>query len=213
MMNRRLTILFAAIATIVVAVGGCGSSAPRQDAAEAEGEYPVEIRKAEFATEQRLAETSELVLEIENTGEETIPNLAITITIDDGTADGSFSIRDPQPGLANPNRPVWILEAGYPRGVDDPKPKGLSGATVAQTNTFAFGELAPGDSKELVWRVTPVKVGNYTVNYVVSAGLYGNAVAVTDSGGEPSGEIIATISGEPPQTKVNGKGEVVEVKG
>ena len=47
----------------------------------------------------------------------------MTIFLDDGggavsscvKATGSFSIRTEQPGLANLNRPVWILENKYPR--------------------------------------------------------------------------------------------------
>lgn len=198
----------ACLALAALALAGCGDG-ERQDAGEPEGEFPVEITTAKFPSEQRLGETTDFVLEVENVGEETIPNLAVTINLDEGNADSSFSIRDDQPGLANPNRPVWILESKYPQIAGEPRPLGLSGGETAQTNTFAFGSLEAGESREMIWRVTAVRAGTHTVNYIVSAGLFGKAVAVTDGGGEPSGEIVATVTDEPPKTRVNGKGDVV----
>lgn len=206
------TRVIACICLAALTLASCGGGAERQDESEPEGEFPVKITEAKFPSEQDLAATEDFILEVENTGDETIPDLAVTISLDEGDADGSFSIRDPRAQLANPNRPVWILESKYPRVQGENAPSGLSGAVTAQTNTYAFGPLEPGDSRGMVWRVTPVKAGTHTVNYIVSAGLYGKAVAVTDDGGEPSGEIVVTISDEPPQTRVNGAGEVVEVE-
>jgi hypothetical protein len=203
----RLTVLIASVAAAGTLVA-CGSAEP-QDANEPEGEYPVEVTTSKFPTQQRLAETSELVLGVENTGEETIPELAFTIFLDEGQADGSFKIRSEQPGLADPNRSVWILENKYPRVVDEPPAKGLSGGLRAQTNTFGFGPLEPGDTRDIVWRVTPVQPGTYTLHYEVAAGLDGLAKAVTESGGEVKGEFVVTISDKPPKTRVNDAGQVV----
>ncbi|MBW3591059.1 MAG: NAD(P)H-hydrate epimerase, partial [Actinobacteria bacterium] len=77
-----------------------------RDAAEPSGEFPVEVTSSKVPNRQRLAETTELVLGVENTGQEAIPDLAVTIFVDDG-ADGAFSIRLDNPELANPNRPGW----------------------------------------------------------------------------------------------------------
>ena len=202
--------LIAALIAIVAAIvlGACGSEEP-QDANEPEGEYQVEVTTSEFPTDQRLAETSDLILGVENTGSETVPELAFTIETDDGTADGSFNIRSDQPGLANPNRPVWVLENKYPRFLGTPPPKGLSGGFRAQTNTFGFGPLEPGETKEVVWRVTPVKAGTYTLSYIVAAGLDGNAKAVTPNGDEVKGEFVVKITDKPPKTRVNDAGKVV----
>ena len=88
----------------------------------------------------RVAEATELRLGVENTGTETIPDLAVTIFIDDGT-QGSFNIRLDQPGLANPNRPVWVLEDKYPRLAGESRPLGTAPGDIAAANTF--GVVSP----------------------------------------------------------------------
>ena len=104
-----------------------------------------------------------------------------------------------RPGLANPNRPVWILEQDYPKFLEPGiSPKELddeptAGAEAAQTNTFSFGALAPGDELTAVWRVTPVQGGTYTVNYEIAAGLTGKAQAVTADGSPAEGSFVVTI--------------------
>jgi hypothetical protein len=185
----------------------CGGGSEPQDASEPSGDYPTEVVDSKFPPRQRLAQTTDLELTVENTGEEIIPNLAVTIFTDDG-ADGSFSIRIDNPTLANPNRPVWILENKYPRIAGDPAPEGSSPGTVAQTNTFGFGELQPGDRREMIWKLTPVKAGTYTVNYEISAGLYGNAKAVTSDGTQPKGKFVVTITDKPPKARVSNSGQV-----
>jgi len=204
---RRLGAGVAAGAAAVV-LASCGGGGERQDVDEPEGDFPVEVTEAQFPNRQRLAETTDLKLAVENTGTEEIPDLAVTISTDGGTA-GSFSVRSEQPGLANPNRPVWILEDKYPRIAGEPAPLGSSPGTTAQTNTFAFGPLAAGDTREMVWRVTPVQGGTYTVNYEVAAGQQGKARAVTEDGSEVTGEFVVTISTKPPQARVNEAGKVV----
>jgi hypothetical protein len=66
----------AVIAALSVALSACGDDKQRQDANEPEGEFPVAVNAAKFPTDQRLAQTSDLRLEIENTGSEQVPNLA-----------------------------------------------------------------------------------------------------------------------------------------
>ena len=260
-----------------------GPGGPRRRRApgrgRAGGRVPVEITAAEFPAKQSLSETTNLLLSVQNTGEDSVPNLAITIfTVaneDNATevdasaaetdaadeedlaeeveqqlqeelqaaaeeedaeevgtdttvgtdeqersvAEGPFSVLSDQPGLAIPSRPVWILEQGFPRlaGTEPgPGPPGeiaqASGAVAVQTNTFAFGPMEPDESIDMVWRVTPVQRGTYTVHYRVAAGLQGNAVAVTGDDSAPEGEFIVQITDAPPQTRVNDAGEVVPIK-
>ena len=201
---------------VVVLIAGCGSK-PRQDENEEEADYPVDVVVAEFAPKQQLSETTDLTLTFENTGEETIPNLVVTIFTGDEKADGAFNIRSEQEGLADPNRPVWILENGYPK-ISEPGTGSLdeaqtAGAETAATNTYSFGELAPDDTVRAVFRVTPVVGGTYTVNYEVAAGLDGKAKAVTDTGEPVEGEFVATISTRPPAAAVNEQGDVVSPNG
>ena len=198
-------------ASLSLGLIACGGGGDPQDASEPEGDFPVELVTSKFPTRQRLAEATNLVIGVENTGEETIPNLAVTIsTAGEGsdTAAGSFSIREDNPALANPNRPVWILENKFPRIEGEPAPEGSSPGSVAQTNTFGFGELPAGERLEMDWKLTPVKSGTYTINYEVSAGLYGNAKAVTSDGSPPEGKFVVTISDVPPTASVNDAGQV-----
>lgn len=205
---RQLVLPLYLIAS-ALAFAACGGSSEPQDANEPAGDFEVEVTASEFPTKQRLAETSDLVLAVENTGDEPLPELVFTVFTDDGLADGSFNIRSDQPGLANPNRPVWVLESKYPRLKGEPPPKGLSPGFRAQTNTFGFGPLEPGEEKTVVWRLTPVLAGSYTLSYIVEAGLDGKANAVTSSGDEVKGEFVVKISDVPPQARVNDAGKVV----
>jgi hypothetical protein len=205
---RRLALALA-IASTAILISACGGSDEPQDANEPSGEFVVEVTKAKLDKDQRLAETSDLVLAVRNTGTETLPELAFTIYTDDGTANGSFMVRSEQPGLAIPSRPVWVLENKYPRFVGEPPPKGLSGGFRAQTNTFGFGPLEPGETKSVVWRLTPVQAGTYTLTYIVEAGLDGNARAVTTDGEQVEGAFTVKITDAPAQARVNNQGEVV----
>jgi hypothetical protein len=178
----------------------------------------VSITTSQFPTRQRLAQTSFLRLGVRNSGDRTIPNLAITISVDPD-AIRPFSIRDPQADLAAPDRPVWILENEYPKlatpgeslaELDKAPP---AGAETANAKTFAFGPLGSGDEIKAAWKVTPVRGGNYTVHYRVDAGLGGKAKAVTSDDSPPMGEFAVRISSTPPQTRVNDQGQVVVIQG
>ena len=114
--------------------------------------------------------------------------MSVTITI--GGKEGvesaqPFSIRDPQPGLSIPDRPVWILADTYPRIAGKPGP---GGAQTSNDKTFDFGELKPGDARVAVWKLGAVKAGAYKLRYRVDAGLSGAQKAVNaDGGGAPTG--------------------------
>jgi hypothetical protein len=217
------------IATVVLSVGiaACGGG-QRQDATEPSGNFAVQVTKAKFPNHQRLAETSDLQLEIQNAGTETIPDLAVTINTvaegqpnlkspatSTGSGQGSFNIRVDEPNLASPFRPVWILEQDYPKLITAKyslaklEQAPTAGASAAQTDTFQFGPVKPDESRNIAWRVTPVRAGTYTVHYEVSASLTGKAKAVTPDGSPVRGEFVATISAKPPQTCVTGGGKVV----
>ncbi len=205
----------AVIAALSVALSACGDDKERQDANEPEGDFPVTVNAARFPTDQRLAQTSDLRLEVENTGSDQVPNLAVTVWTGDEKGGGSFNVRSDQPGLANPNRPVWILESGYPKlasspdeDVADLDAAAPGGAEVAQTDTFAFGPLEPGESKDIVWRVTPVQAGTYTLHYEFAAGLDGKAKAVAEDGSPVEGEFVVTITDKPARATVGANGEV-----
>lgn len=167
------------------------------------------MTRASFPAEQRLALTSDLVLGVENVGDEALPELTFTIETDDGDADGSFETQIDNPSASTPSRPVWILDYKYPREIDQPPPEGNSGGLRAQTNTFGFGPLDAGDERTVVWRLTAVEPGTYTLHYRVEAGLDGQARAVTADGDAAQGEFVVNIDEKAPKAKVNDRGRVV----
>jgi hypothetical protein len=210
----------AAALALTWGVSACGGG-ERQDVTEPSGNFPVQVAKAKFPERQQLVETSNVELKIKNVGDQTIPDLAVTIyTTPTSAAAGepkpasSFKVRLDQPNLADPNQPVWILEEGYPKlvtpGVSVKKIANApsAGATAAQTDTFQFGAVRSGESKDIVWRVTPVRAGAYTVHYEVAAGLQGKARAVSADGGPVQGEFAVTITPKTPPTCVKGTTKV-----
>lgn len=197
-----------AVAALLAACGEASS-----DSNEHAGTYRVDVTEAGFPTEQKLGQTSLLQLGIRNSGKKTLPALTVTITIagKEGT-DSSlpFGIRDPQVGLAQSDRPVWVLAQSYPRLVGSSEP---GGATTSNRKTFSFGELKPGETTAAVWKLSAVKAGKYTLLYRVGAGLGGEVKAVTgENDVAPGGSFVADISSELPETEVTDDGEVVEIK-
>lgn len=189
----------------------CGDDEPSSDANERAGTYQLDVLNADFPTEQRLGKTSLLRLGARNTGEKIIPALTVTISIAGEEGQNSslpFAIRDPQPGLAQPNRPVWVLAARYPKRSSDSAP---GGAETSNQKTFDFGPLKPGHAIEAVWKLTAVRTGDFELLYQVGAGLSDEVKTETSRGVEPGGTIGVEISSKTPNTIVTDSGEVVEI--
>lgn len=194
-----------AVAALLAACGGEASS----DANQSAGTYHVRVTEASFPTDQHLGQTSLMALGVRNTGKKALPSLTVTVSIAGKEGQASslpFGISDPQTGLAQPDRPVWVLAQGYPRlaGSTDP-----GGATTSNRKTFSFGPLKPGASTAAVWKLSAVKAGKFTVLYRIDAGLSGTARAETN-GVAAGGSFAAEISAVPPDTEVTDDGEVVE---
>ncbi len=194
-----------AVAALLAACGGEASS----DANQPAGTYGVRVTEASFPTEQHLGQTSLMALGVRNTGKKALPSLTVTVSIagkEGQTSSLPFGISDPQQGLAQPDRPVWVLAQGYPRlaGSSDP-----GGATTSNRKTFSFGPLKPGATTEAVWKLSAVKAGRFTVVYRIAAGLSGSAKAETN-GVAAGGSFATEISAVPPDTEVTDDGEVVE---
>lgn len=191
-------------------LAACGGSSP--DAGETGGSYKVAVTGAGFPTKQFIGETSLMRIDVKNTGERTVPTLAVTVNVEgkEGeTARIPFAVHDPQPGLVGPDRPIWVLAATYPRLAGSAEP---GGAETLNAKTYSFGPLEPGKSVEAVWKLSAVRAGKYTVGYEVDAGLSGEARAKTAAGVRPGGTFVAHISTALPATEVNAAGEIVEIK-
>jgi hypothetical protein len=192
-----------------LALGACGSGA-RQDANEPSGNFPIDVTAATFPASQRLAQHTQLVITVRNSGSHTIPNIAVTITDPRyGTSVQAFNQYLNMPGLASHSRPVWIVDrAPGPCGYSCAS-GGPGGAVTAYSNTWALGSLKPGASATFDWHVTAVAPGTHIVRYEVAAGLNGKAKAVSANGTPPSGTFIVVIRRRPAQSHVNNNGQVV----
>jgi hypothetical protein len=191
-MPRRI----AALAVVVLAVPGCGGG-DRQDKNEKSGTYNVEILSAKFPAKQRLADQTQFEVVVRNADNKTIPDVSVTISGDPAKPAQAFGERSAQTGLADPSRPLWIVDDG-PRG-----------GTTAYVNTWALGALAPGKTKRFVWRVTAVTPGVHKISFKVNAGLDGKAKAQLPGGGAPGSAFTVNVSDKPPSSKVDDNGNVV----
>jgi hypothetical protein len=169
--------LGALLAGTLFAVGACGGG-DKQDKGDATGTFKVDVPRASFPGKQHLAQESTLEITVVNKDSREIPRVAVTV-------DG-FSQRRDDASLADPNRPIWI--------VNDPP----LNADSALTNTWTLGPVSPGEERTFTWKVTPVRAGTYSVRYRVAAGLYGKAKVVdTTTGTAPKGSFIARVTRKP----------------
>jgi hypothetical protein len=188
--HRVVPVAFACAGLLVT---GCGGGGERQDKNEPTGNYRVQIVQAKFPDKQSLAKRSQLVIAVKNVDTKTIPNVAVTVK--------SFDQRSNDPTLADPRRPLFVVNTG-PRGGD-----------TAYVGTSALGPLKPGHVKVFKWDVTAVKAGPYNLRYAVSAGLAGKAKAVLAGGGKPAGTFTGEISNKAPQAHVADNGKTVVTSG
>jgi hypothetical protein len=184
--GRRSQAVLACLAAASIA--GCGSQ-KRQDADEPDGQFKVAVVQAKFPDTQSLAKRSQMVIAVKNVDTKTIPNVAVTVK--------SFDQRLNDPGLADPSRPVFVVN------------RGPGGGETSYVGTSALGPLKPGETKVFKWDVTAVRAGKYSLKYAVAAGLNGKARAVLASGGRPTGSFTGEISSEAPSARVDDDGNVV----
>lgn len=179
-LERRVTfragVLAGTLIALTLAVGACGGGDP-QDENEAEGTYKVDVLSASFPGRQRLAEEATLKITVQNKGDQTIPNLGVTV-------DGFYQRRE-DAGLADPARPIWIVnEAPF-------------NSTSALTNTWTTGPLAAGKTRTLEWKVSALRAGTYNPRYRVNAGLDGKAKAESFDGRPATGSFTVRVSRTP----------------
>jgi hypothetical protein len=173
----------------------CGDK--RQDANAPSGQFDLDVTDASFPAEQRIAEASTLKLEVDNTGDRAVPDLAVTIETEpgeNGQAPVAFGQSSDDPTLAASARPVWIVD------------EGPVGGETAYTNTWALGPLGEGQSRTVEWKLTAVKAGRYTLEWRLAPALEGD-VSLGD--GRTEGKFDVTIADDPVPARVGEDGEVV----
>jgi hypothetical protein len=184
------------VAAAVVAISGCGGES--QDANEPEGSYKLEVAGASFPGKQGIAQQTTMRIRVRNPDQKTVPNVAVTVeTKGAGAEDGltAFGQKAADSRLADPNRPIWIL---------DQEPVG---GTSAYANTWTLGPLKGGETKTFEWKLTAVEPGEYSLAYRVAPGLDGKARLA--AGSKARGTFAVTVTDEPVPARVNSKGEVV----
>lgn len=207
--SRPLAAVAASLAVLVaLCLAACGGGSS-SDANEPAGTYRVDVTEASFPAKQELGQTSLLRLGLRNEGGKTVPALTVSFSIagEEGrTSNLPFGIHDPEPELAQPDRPVWVLAEHYPKLAGSAEP---GGAETSNPKTFAFGPLKPGATANVVWKLSAVKSGSYVLDYVASAGLTSEAKAETGDGSAPGGSFAVRIAAAAPNKVVNDSGEVV----
>lgn len=195
---------------LAISIAACGDE-PSADLDERAGTYEAKVTKAQFPAKQRLGQTSLMRIAVRNSGEKTIPGLTVTVSIagKDGRASSlPFAIHDPQPGLAQPDRPVWVLAARYPKRGEE---TAAGGAETSSPKTFDFGPLKAGKTIEGVWKLSAVKGGDFRLLYEIGGGLGGAAEVETAAGKRVGGSFAVRLVTPPPNTIVTDSGAVVEI--
>lgn len=195
-----------------MAASACGSQS--QSSTEPKGKFPVAV-SASFPTSQRLIEHTQLVVRVTNTGRKTVPDVAVTITDGTpsdpnmGTAIQPFDYALNMSNVASRSRPVWAVDQDPGPCSYSCKTGGPGAGVTAYSNTWALGALKPGKTAVFDWHLTAVQPGAWVVNWQVAAGVYGNAKAVSASGGPPKGSFTVHISQTPQQSYVNNNHQIV----
>lgn len=199
----------ACVAGLIAA--GCGGG-QEQSAQEPSGHFPVTLLGATFPTDQHIAKTSDMVISVQNSGPRTIPNISVTVKCPGSGLGGSFDTTTSEADIANPQRPVFVVNSipttnANDRPPLDPAPLERSSAYV---DTFPLGPLRPTETAYFHWNVTAVKAGGFRLCWQVNAGLNGKAIAVAANGSPPiSGVFSGAVSNSVPQATIAPDGHTV----
>ncbi len=219
-LSTRICITLAGLAT-TLAVAACGGG-QRQDIAEPKGQFPVSVAQASFPTAQLLSQHTRMTISVRNAGHKTIPDVAVTICnvtcaypapTSQGTSARAFAENSNAKYLANPSRPIWVVDRPPGACKFSCQTGGQGSGVTAYSNTWALGRLAPGHTVRFDWNVTAVSPGHHVVAWEVSAGLNGRAKAVLSDGTPPHGRFAVNIAAKPQQAYVDNSGHIVNGSG
>ncbi|HVF77481.1 MAG TPA: hypothetical protein VNA28_04210 [Solirubrobacteraceae bacterium] len=189
MRRARANLWACAAATLAVAACGGGE---RRDAGVRASTYTVDVERVSFLPQQRLAQRNALVIAVRNAGEETIPNLTVTVRGFAGRTTGS---RD-----AGLGRDLWIVD------------QAPGGTTTAFEDTWSAGRLDSGRTAQLRWEVTPVVAGTHKLTYEIAPAVAGSSRLKLRSGERARGSLTVRVSGKPAQARVDPRTGAVQRK-
>jgi hypothetical protein len=201
-----------------LALAACGSAGPRQDAKEPGANFKVDVNAASFPSTQTLSQHTHMTIAVRNAGNKTIPNVAVTICNTtcaypapkgEGVSAQAFAANISQHYLANPSRPIWVVDQGPGACQYSCQAGGAGVAVTAYTNTWVLGPLRPGKTARFFWKLTAVSPGRHVVAWQVAAGLNGKAQAILGNGSRPQGTFAVDIGAAPQQSYVNNNGQIV----
>jgi hypothetical protein len=202
---------------LALAISGCGGGS-NQAASEPSGNFAVHVSNASFPSAQRLSQHTHLVISVRNSGKKAIPDVAVTLCNvtcaypapkGEGSSSEAFAADISQTGLANPSRPVWVIDRPPGACSYSCQNGGQGAAVTAYSNTWALGRLAPGKTARFDWAVTAVQAGRHVIAWQVAAGLNGKAKAVLSNGSAPHGTFAVKVDTAPAQSYVNNNGQIV----
>ena len=200
-------------------LAGCGG-AEKQDVNEPNGTFPVAVEKATFPAKQSLAKQTRMEIVVRNAGTKAVPIVSVTVKCPgqgagENGGGGGFQYKTTQPGVADPQRPQFVVDkiptaTPRPTGPLNLDPLERSSAFV---DTYPLGKLAPGRRALFTWDVTAVRAGPYRICWRVNAGLYGKAKATkaASSALPLAGVFRGDVSRKAPIAEVTPSGKVVEV--
>jgi hypothetical protein len=208
-----------ALAPVALLVAGCGNN-QKQDVNEPRATFPVAVESATFPASQRLAKSSRMEIVVRNAGSHIVPDISVTVKCraqgpGETGGGGGFTYKTSQQGVADPERPQFVVDKIPTR---TPRPTGPLALdplerSSAFVDTYPLGKLPPGRTVHFTWDVTAVRAGPYRLCWRVNAGLYGKAKAVTAaSSARPiAGVFRGTVVNKAPIAEVTPGGKVVEV--
>jgi hypothetical protein len=188
---------WSAVVLVALALPAAACGGTRQGASEPSGSFRVEVAGASFPAHQHIARPVTLRIRVRNADTRTLPNVAVTVATDPARSGGApiaFGIRSPDTRLADPRRPVWIVD------------RGPAGGDTASGSTWALGALPAGRSRQFVWHLLPARAGAFTVAYRLSPGLNGKA---RPAPGRIGGAFRVIIDDRPVAACVGARGQVI----
>jgi len=176
-MGRSSLAVTAAFATVGLAACGDDQQAKKTETVK------LELVGASFAPLQKLAKEETMRITVRNPTSKTIEQVTATVSPGDTAGTGSgFDTRSADPGVADPSRPIWVVDEAPKNGV------------TADPAVTRLGPIAAGKSASFTWKLMPVRPGTYKLRWTVGGNLT-NQVRVTDQQGDPiSGTFPVRIS-------------------